>query len=926
MHMLVVAPAALMALGSSLAAQATLFVDPAGSDVTGTGSALAPYRTIGFAAGAASSGDTLSLSPGTYGDDDQIILGSKDLTIAGAGTGVTIVRPHATLLQTQPTGFLPGTPTDHNIAIAVDGAGRVDIRDLTIDCAFRIPASGRLHGLYYRNGADGVVDSVEICNVRANPLNTMQGPAALLVRGDSMADPCEVTVQGCRIRNFGKVGIVGVFNASLEIAYNQVRASGPVSSNAPAQVGIQVGPNAGIGPPPVANIHHNEVADADYLVVGGPNQYAATGILLFDAGPDCRIEANDVTRCEDGIVVAQTSPGMQRTFVRRNSVTGAIYRAMRVDNTRGVFVENNTLHLANVLPLWGAAYDNSAGTNTWFCNNYSDWDGLSPTYSIPGGTNTDIKPRRDCDGFGAQVLSLPTGGLAQDVIVADIDGLNRVDIVSVDQGLTPSLTIARERGLAAVQYDTTTVPFGPTTAGSVALAAGEFNGLGGTDLVALTRTLTGPNTEDRFYIFINDGSGVFTLVHSRQITGAISPTDVAVGDLDGNGIDDLVISHSGGPTTPGGWTSFLNGGTPSSWLRTLVPLTTASKGIALGRLDAGPSLDVAVIEGDTTSGVVRLYTNDGAGTFTEVALGPIGVAPDPTAVTMFDINGDNRSEVLVACAGVAPAPPRPVQSSVVFLRNSLPASMPRQFLPVDDTPVAITTGNAADDDDPDTRRRDAMVLHRGPRTATWLSGFGRIGPTRQALCLLDSPNTVPAAAVLANVDSPTAFQNFVDLVVADAGAPGRIVIFTGDATAREDLYSQPCPGTGGRVPLIAPASDPLAGEAAVAFQGNNTFGVRLTNARPGSLALLLISGSPFVTLGCGLAVGLFPPPVVVPRTTDATGSAFLTVPIPDPPSAAFHGVFFYNQWAIVDPEAPPLLGVTGLNLALTKGLKVRIGG
>ncbi|MEM7201264.1 MAG: VCBS repeat-containing protein [Planctomycetota bacterium] len=918
----------LLCLGTPRA-QTTIHVSPSGNDLSGSGTLGNPYRTIGFAAAIASSGDTLQLTAGDFGDDDQIVLGSKDLSIIGAGMGATVVRPHATLMQTMPTGFLPGVAGDHVIGIAVDGPGRVDLRDLTVDCAFRMPStgSGRLHGVYFRSGGDGTLNRVEIVNARADPLDEEQGPAAVLVRGDALADACEVTLHDCVVHEFGKAGVVGLFNAKLEVRYSSFEAAGPVPSGSAAQNCIQIGPFDASAPPPVANLHHNLVSGADHLVVFGPTQVAASGILLFDAGAGCRIEANEIARCADNISIARSAAGTAQTFVRHNTSTEAIYRALRVQNVAGVIAEHNVLHLANVTPLWGSGYDRTAGGNTWLCNNYSDWSGFG-SYAVPGGTSSDTKPRRGCDEFGVRSASIPTAGLPQAVTVADLDGLGAADLASVDIALQPALTVALANSAAPLTYNTTSVSFGSSRAVPVALAAGEFDGAAGTDLVAITRTVASPFDENKFYIFANDGSGGFSLAHTERLVGAIAPTDLAVGDLNNDGRDDFVVSHAGSGIDPGGWSVVRNTGSATAWARVRTPLTLVCNGIALGTLDANASLDVAVTEGNASFGQVRLYTNNGSGAFAELGQSPLRVDADPRAIDAFDPNGDGRADLVVACSGAPPLPPRPVGASVVYVQNvALPTGLTTRSFPVDDAPVALVTGDVGRDSDPDSLRSDAVVLHGAPRSATVLGDFGLRGPTKGSLCLLGGPSSVPAAVALAELDVSSGFDSFEDLVIADT-VGSQILILAGGALSREDVYGTGCAGTAGRVPLIAVDADPQAGEAAVAVPGTNTFGIQMSNARPLSLALLLLSPAPAFPLAppCGgLQVPLFPAPTVLPAAVAPDGTAFRALPLPTGAGDPYHGAALYLQWAVVDPLAPELFGISGLTLALSQGLQIRLG-
>jgi hypothetical protein len=79
--------AVLACFASNALCAATYYVAPTGNDTTGTGSAAAPYRTIGRGIAALASGDTLVLKPGTYVGKSNFI--NTRLTPIASGTAAT---------------------------------------------------------------------------------------------------------------------------------------------------------------------------------------------------------------------------------------------------------------------------------------------------------------------------------------------------------------------------------------------------------------------------------------------------------------------------------------------------------------------------------------------------------------------------------------------------------------------------------------------------------------------------------------------------------------------------------------------------------------------------------------------------------------------------------------------------------------------
>ena len=137
---------AILALAASAAAQSTFWVNPTTGNDGNTGTFASPVKTINQANLLANPGDILRLQAGTYGDEQGIIiLGDKSVSVVGAGTGATILRAHSSSTINVNTGF-PGSPvaTQQRPVVLVQGSGTVDLRGMTIDGNFAMPATGRL--------------------------------------------------------------------------------------------------------------------------------------------------------------------------------------------------------------------------------------------------------------------------------------------------------------------------------------------------------------------------------------------------------------------------------------------------------------------------------------------------------------------------------------------------------------------------------------------------------------------------------------------------------------------------------------------------------------------------------------------------------------------------------------------------------------
>ncbi|MFO1051523.1 MAG: FG-GAP-like repeat-containing protein [Planctomycetota bacterium] len=878
----------LSSLTNPTQAQTQIHVSPSGSDVGGDGSSGNPYKTISHAASVAPSGATLLLSSGTFGDDEQILLGTKDLTIVGSGTGSTVVRPHPTLVHALPRGF-PSAPflEDHRCVFTVEGAHRVDIRSLTVDCAFRTPSTGRLTGIYYRDGADGTVQDVEITNCRTNPLNGIQGPAAAIVRGDGVGDTCNVTFRQCFVHDWGKGGIVAYFDTALTVEQCTVTGMGRLDVPLPAQNCLQLTYGA------VGLIRNNTISDSSYI----PNTYGASGMLLFDAGAGTVVEGNDVVRCEGSIWVVSSVASTTPITIRGNTATACYGGGLWVQDTSGLVVDGNTfgMSLSTDIPV----YDDASPPNAWSNNRYSDNPSGAAPYAIDGGTSSDATAVAGCRGFGAS-SSTALGTVPVELVALQLDGSGGRDFVTVNEGSTPSLSVGLE---SSGSYAVSSLAFGSSGGRAVSIVSGQFDGSGGTDIAVLTVNNPPATGENKVYVFSNTG-GVLGLLHTETLSSVFASSDLAVGDIDGDGVDDLAVADLGTIGVPGSVTVLLNGGTGTSWSSSSVTgFTTQCVCVGTGDLDGDGHCDLAVAEGNGSTGRVHTLLGDGAGNFSASPLGAVTIPSNPSGLAVADLDLDGRPDIVVCSYGAA----LPLDSgAVTVLRNRLPSSFAVSITPTDRGPVHVAIGDLDADDDPDTLRRDAVVTDFVGGTVTVCGEYS--SSSNFSSGMVCSVGSNPRACALADMDG----DGFGDLIVADAGAQAVLVVH-GSATARVDLYGAGCAGTADRIPVIA-----AVGAPALPQQPNPTFGIECRDARPLSVGVLNASFAPGPSLSaCNLLLASIDVSWV--QFTNSVGTARVSIPLPSTPPA-LHGAALYFQWAIIDPQGD-LFGF----IALSNGLKIRIG-
>lgn len=168
----------------------------------------------------------------------------------------------------------------------------------------------------------------------------------------------------------------------------------------------------------------------------------------------------------------------------------------------------------------------------------------------------------------------------------------------------------------------------PGTAGASAVEMLDVEGDGDLDLVA------SQSSEDTILIIKNDGSGTFGVPVSSP-TGAFSgPTHVSVGDLNKDGLSDVVTANSKGGTL----SVFINSNGALSpkvgYAAGVGPLS-----IAMGDLNGDGSVDLV----SSGANHVRVLMGDGTGTFgSEVSY---ATGPASRGVALVDIDGDGALDI-----------------------------------------------------------------------------------------------------------------------------------------------------------------------------------------------------------------------------------------------------------------------------------------
>jgi FG-GAP-like repeat/FG-GAP repeat len=234
------------------------------------------------------------------------------------------------------------------------------------------------------------------------------------------------------------------------------------------------------------------------------------------------------------------------------------------------------------------------------------------------------------------------------VAVGDLNGDGRLDIAACYTSISAA---PPHPGYASVYLQDPERPghFLPETHYNVGndpvwIAMGDLNGDGQPDLVTANTILATSGAGSRTVsVLLQDGAGAGHFLPAKEYATGSTPTAVTIGDLNGDGRPDLVVSVNQGialllqdPAAPG---TFL----PA----VILSLPRAAMDTAIADLDGDGKPDLV---GATGSGVMVLLQNPAIpGAFFSPANYPAG--QQPIDVAPADLNGDGKLDLAVANLG-----------------------------------------------------------------------------------------------------------------------------------------------------------------------------------------------------------------------------------------------------------------------------------
>jgi hypothetical protein len=212
------------------------------------------------------------------------------------------------------------------------------------------------------------------------------------------------------------------------------------------------------------------------------------------------------------------------------------------------------------------------------------------------------------------------------MVAADVDRDGDADL-AVTASTSGTVSILLNKGDGTFPVSPLSDPLNYAIA---ALAIGEIDGDGVPDLAAVN------TASSRFTAFRGVGDGTFGVI-TNQTTG-LTPFDVAIGDLDGGGLGEVVVTEWVDGRVRVRWAG--DGGPVQT---TVHEAGTTPAGIALSDFDGDGRLDVVVANHFTDE--VSVLRNEGDWTLGA----PVSYAAGsrPYVMTSADLNGDGHADLAV---------------------------------------------------------------------------------------------------------------------------------------------------------------------------------------------------------------------------------------------------------------------------------------
>jgi hypothetical protein len=235
------------------------------------------------------------------------------------------------------------------------------------------------------------------------------------------------------------------------------------------------------------------------------------------------------------------------------------------------------------------------------------------------------------------------------IAVADVNGDGKPDVITTNECSDHTCT---NKSVVSVMLGNGNGTFQtPVAYGSAGLypnfvATGDVNADGKLDLLVTNYCSDSTCTTSSVAVLLGNGDGTFQ-APVAYLTGGLNPFSVSLGDMNGDGKPDLVISNS----RPGAIAVLLGNGDGTFQTATVYPSGGDGAGItALADVNGDGKLDVLVPVVDPTTGEigeVGVMIGNGDGTL-QTSVIYLSGGDSPGGLAVADVNGDGKLDLVVS--------------------------------------------------------------------------------------------------------------------------------------------------------------------------------------------------------------------------------------------------------------------------------------
>jgi len=304
---------------------------------------------------------------------------------------------------------------------------------------------------------------------------------------------------------------------------------------------------------------------------------------------------------------------------------------------------------------WAQSYTDithlSAIEGVWSGSNaFADVDGDGDPDVLITGTNASSDPiarlyTNDGTGVFTEVFNTPFVGVEFGAVAfADVDGDQDQDVlIAGSHGFNSHSTrLYINDGSGRFMEDTMGANFEVLARGALSFA--DVDGDRDKDVLVVGNDEPFSNVS---LLYINDGMGNFTRDTSRVLVATTYNGSMSLADVDGDRDNDVLVT---GIATGLAKVAHLykNDGSGNFQVVPGTPFERVADGdFAFADVDGDQDLDVLITgEGDNYTPIARLYINNGQGTFTEAPHTPFpGV--EFSSVAFADVDGDKDADVII---------------------------------------------------------------------------------------------------------------------------------------------------------------------------------------------------------------------------------------------------------------------------------------